>query len=120
LFNVLQVAATMLVDQINTAIAVIPLCRPQMAILDFKKRSIYGIPCEKARPWFIYPRRARRNEATATENHDAKRSERNQACRPIGLISAKQRYARANADIAIKRGSDVESHQVADSCHEGQ
>ena len=27
----------MFVDQINTEITVIPLCRPQMAILDFEK-----------------------------------------------------------------------------------
>jgi hypothetical protein len=27
----------MFVDQIDTAITVIPLCRPQMAILDFEK-----------------------------------------------------------------------------------
>jgi len=35
--NALRHAATMFVDQISTEIAVIPLCRPQMAILDFEK-----------------------------------------------------------------------------------
>lgn len=110
----------MFVDHISTAIAVIPLCRPQMAILDFEKgQSTYSLPSEKVRKWFIYPRSARRNEATATENPDAKRRERNQACSKIRLISVKQRYARVNTDITIKPGSEVESHQVADSCHEG-
>jgi hypothetical protein len=84
----------MFVDHINTAIVVIPLCRPQMAILGFEKgQSI--VSREKARLWFIYPRSARRNEATATANHDAKRRVRNQACRKIMLISAKQKVCQS-------------------------
>lgn len=104
----------MFVDQIKMAITVIPVCRPQMAILDFDKGQSAVSRVQK-QLWFIYPRSARRNEATATANHDAKRTERNQPCRKIRLISTKQRYARANTDIAIKPGSEVESHQVADS-----
>jgi hypothetical protein len=35
-------------------------------------------PRENARPWITCPRSARRNEAIATENHDAARVQRNQ------------------------------------------
>jgi hypothetical protein len=108
----------MFVDQINTETAVTPLCRPQIAILNLEM-SICSLPGEKARLWLIYPRSARRNEAIATANHAEKRTERYQTCHEIRLLSAKQRYARANTDLAIKHGSEVECHQFAENCRKG-
>ena len=70
----------MFADQIDTVTVVIYLSRPQMAILDLMKSQ----PTTSARPWITCPRSARRNEAIATENHDAARIQRNQACVRLG------------------------------------
>jgi hypothetical protein len=46
-FNALQDAAIKFIDQTDTETAVIPLCRPQMAILDFEKVNLQSSVLKK-------------------------------------------------------------------------
>jgi hypothetical protein len=74
----------MFADQMNTVAIVTYLSRPQMATLDFDEKSVYSLRGKKVQPWITCPRSARRNEAIATENHDAARIQRNQNCARLG------------------------------------